>query len=144
MKPALLFAIVLLSLIGCDKQSETVQLNSSNVSISVVGKWNLVRDAMVNPPPYYINSLGLIPNSGVYTGQTGDYYDFKSNGILVIHGNLQTDSTTYSYVDKKLLINGDVFKNLKILMLTLSNFSFECRDTSSNGGTYYHKVDLSR
>lgn len=139
MKSTLLFIFT-----SCAKESNPLQPNSSNDSTLYVGKWNLIRDELINLPPYYRNSIGLVPNSGVYTGKAGDYYDFKSDKVLVIYGNNQTGSTTYLYQENKLVINGDLFKNLKILTLTSSSFSFECRDTSSNGGTYYHKVDLSK
>lgn len=144
MKSTFFFIITFISLISCSKESESIQLNVPNDSTLLLGKWNLIRQTLTNPPPYYINSLGLVPTPFSYLGQAGDYYTFKSNGTLVVHANNNTDSTLYSFQNGRLLIKGSAWKNLKILTFISSNLSFECRDTSSNGGAYYHFVDLQK
>ena len=144
MKSTFLFIITFISLISCSKESESIQLNSPNDSTLLPGKWNLIQETLTNPPPYYINSLGLVPTPGNYLGKAGDYYNFKSNGTLVVHANNNTDSTLYSYQNGTLVIKGSAYKNLKILTFTASKLTFECRDTSSNGGAYYHFIDLQK
>lgn len=134
---------------ACSKSDTTATAGggSSNTStdpaVIIVGSWMVVKDSIVTRNFAFPN--GDVPIPGVYTGSASDYWNFQSNGTLLIReGGPQLSSTYHVLSASSLLVDGFDWGNVTIVTLNNSSFIWEKAITGSNGGTYYRKAYLRR
>ena len=129
-----------------DNPTSTILLKSHNDSvIALTNKWTSYQDTVSNIN--YANSYGAdIP--GVIYNPPGDYWNFMSNGTIVIVLEGANFSTTYQFLGgNQLLIPGlpaGLTRVCSITTLNSNTFIFVTTDTSSNGGTYFRRVWLKK
>jgi hypothetical protein len=116
---------------------------STDPAVIILGRWQVVKDSIVTHNFAFPN--GDIPIPGVYTGGASDYWNFQSNGTLIIQeGGPQLSSTYHVLSASSLLVDGFDWGNVTIITLNSRIFTWEKVITSSNGGTYYRKAYFSR
>jgi hypothetical protein len=103
MKPGNLLCLFFIfsAMIACKRtevnpQTPKAKLQTSNL---LLGKWSLVKDSTST------QFTGSLIDSHQYKGNTGDYYDFNTNGKCYISENGALDTIVYKIVSD----NGVVF-----------------------------------
>ena len=136
MKPFLIILITLISLelVSCKKDA----------AVSIMGKWNLVSDAITS---------GIGPNVKTYSyaGVPGDYFDLRTDGMLYIKEASSLDTLSYTLLpDNKItiasfgwVING-VSVESDIVMLSSTHVSIHVPNINNPGGIYERTVSLNR
>jgi len=76
-----LLVLVVVSFSACTKS------NPSNATLP--GKWNLLTDSLVS-------GIGPISTPKYYTGQPGDYFDFRNNGKVYVKEGSTLDTLNYN------------------------------------------------
>jgi hypothetical protein len=134
---------------GCSKSDSTAATGSGSGSIStdptviILGRWQLIKDSIVVNNFAFPN--GYIPIPGVYIGGANDYYNFQTNGTVIIQeGGPQLSSTYQVLSANSLLMTAFDWGNVTILALNNNYFTWEKAITGSNGGTYYRKAYFRR
>lgn len=130
----ILITLISLELVSCKKDA----------AVSIMGKWNLVSDAITS---------GIGPNVKTYsyTGVPGDYFDFRTDGKLYIKEAANLDTLSYTFLpDNKIsiasfgwVING-VGVESDIVMLTANHVSIHVPNINNPGGVYDRTVSLNR
>lgn len=109
----------------------------------IYGRWSVINDTLSNTNDFYISAGSPVP--GNYIGSPGDYYDFEPGGVLNLHENNQSYSTTYQLLpDNKISIPKVEFTMGTIEVFTAHNLSIYGTDTSSNGGVVVETLNLKR
>jgi hypothetical protein len=143
MKPIILFvlaAFIAFFLVSCKKNS--VPANDINASIS--GKWNILSDST-------FFGVGLNNHPVDYAGQTGDYFDIRTDGNIYIKegaildtlGYRLTSNTTILIVSFGIILNG-VAETTHITSLTAHSATIDAPIVITPGGEFGRKVNLSR
>jgi hypothetical protein len=143
------FLAVLLYLTACTKADvSSKQYKPGDIS----GKWNLVNDST-------FEGVGVSNHLANYNGETGDYFNFSSNGYVYTRENSKLDTLTYKMVSDTsiiissfgLILNGSpdtsIITNLKAnngLGLTVRTIVIESPFFLTPGGEFWRKVTLSR
>jgi hypothetical protein len=147
---AMLFACVFF--IACDKEKEEpVNQRLAGFTDSVnalLGKWTLIKDSSTNIGGYFFVEGGIpySPTPGVYMGTAADYWDFKSNGTVSMHGNNNHYTSDY-YLQPNNKINIKemlLIDTANLLTFTETQLTFDFKASSSNGGIYYRRVYLKK
>ncbi|HMI78120.1 MAG TPA: hypothetical protein VK484_04970 [Ferruginibacter sp.] len=116
---------------------------STDPAVLIQNKWQIVRD-VINVNNFAFPD-GTIPNGGTYYGTPNDYYDFRADGKVYIYEGGPVGSSPYQLVSPTILyMSSFQWGNVTILALTGNSFVWEKSMTSSNGGTYYRRVDFKR
>lgn len=123
-------------------------VDSMPPSVTLLGKWLIQDDSVYNDGNYFIDFGGTrnYPAPGMYYGTPQDYYDFQSTGSLSIYANTNSYMVGYAILENKLIINepGVGIDTSIIASITATAARIERNDTSSNGGVYFHRVNLKR
>ena len=143
------FLVILLYLTACTK---TAVPSNDNGMASITGKWNLVNDST-------FEGAGSSNHLVVYTGETGDYFNFSTNGYAYTKEGTVLDTITYRMVsdtsiiisDFGLILNG-IPDTSTIAGLAANNglnpmvqiIVIESPFFLTPGGEFWRKVTLSR
>jgi hypothetical protein len=147
------FLAILLYLTACTKTA----VPSKNGMASLTGKWNLVNDSTYG-------GVGLSNRLTGYTGETGDYFNFSTNGNAYTKEGTVMDTLTYRMVSDTsiiisnfgLILNG-IPDTSNIAVLTANSLTANNRLAPmvqmiviespffiTPGGEFWRKVTLSR
>ena len=112
MKKLIVIITVLISVAGLF----SCKNSGVNPAGGITGKWNIKVDSTTS-------GIGPIESTQAYIGQSGDYYDFRSNNKLYIKEGNSLDTFAYKIVaDNKLTISivgsSDIDENCFIDALT--------------------------
>jgi hypothetical protein len=142
--PVLFFSFCVILNFGCSKtDAPTPNPTSTDPLTLLQHKWQVVKDVCVVNNFAFPN--GDIPNPGVYYGTANDYFDFRTDGNVYIYESLPMGSSPYQLLSPtRLLVTKFEWGDVTIITLTSNAFTYEKSMTSSNGGTYYRRVDFSR
>lgn len=146
---SILFLLVGLSISSCKKSADpkdgliTCPGFIENYN-SLIGKWNLVTDST-------FVGVGIDNHPVSYSGQAGDYFDFRSDGKLYIKEGIKMDTSTYKLTSNTMIlipsfgatVNG-VLKTSNITNLTAHHATITAPILTTPGGLFGRKVDLSR
>ncbi|MEO6540028.1 MAG: hypothetical protein ABIN74_03510 [Ferruginibacter sp.] len=129
---------------GCSKNDAPApNPTSTDPATLLQHKWQIVIDVCIVNNFAFPN--GDIPNPGTYYGTANDYYDFKADGNVYIYESLPVGSSPYQLLSPtSLYMSSFQWGNVTILTLNNNTFVWEKSMTSSNGGTYYRRVDFRR
>jgi hypothetical protein len=123
-----------------------VSCSVADSATMLLGKWSVIKDSSTNDN--FVTTSGVYVFGGVYTGVSGDYWEFLPNGILNFHANNQTaNGLKYSLMPNARLyvdIISSAFDDGYIVELTLNKATFYWAKTSITGGKYYRKVYLKK
>lgn len=139
-KNLLLLSACLLMVFAACKKPDGI----ANPKIKILGKWNVVSDS---------SHVGIgINNTAVnYAGQPGDYFDFRSNGIIYTREGDALDTLNYTLIsDTKIAIpQFDAILNGEVQTSTIKNFNSHSLYIAAPriitpGGVFGRSVKLSR
>lgn len=138
-----------LLLYGCSKSTPADtntgggSSGSGNSTVTLLGKWYVIKDSIV--VNNFAFSNGTIPIPGVYYGTPNDYWLFNADSTVYIYEGGYVGTTPYQLPSSnRLLIPAMQVGDLTITTLTSTNFTWEKAMTSSNGGTYYRRAYFKR
>jgi hypothetical protein len=125
---------------SCSKQ----RISTNSTASSIAGKWNLLSDSSFTGVGTNNHLLG-------YTGQTGDYFDFRTDQNVYIKEGTNYDTLGYKIVsdstiiiaDFGLILNG-VQDTSKIVNLTPDNVTIGSPVFYTPGGAFGRTVHLGR
>jgi hypothetical protein len=125
---------------SCSKQS--VSINST--AATIMGKWNLISDSEYT-------GVGIGNHLVGYLGQTGDYFDFRTDQNLYIKEGSGYDTLGYKIVtdstiiiaDFGLILNG-VQDTSKIVNFTADSVTIVTPIFDTPGGIFGRTVHLGR
>lgn len=83
-------AVLLIFISSCKK-------SASNAPESIIGKWNIQKDSTYT-------GVGLGNHQVTYNGQTGDHFNFSSNGHIYSMENSILDTLSYSINSDSVMI----------------------------------------
>ncbi len=84
-----LTAFSCLFIISCKKNSPADGINAGRINATITGKWNILSDST-------FSGIGMNNRAVNYTGKTGDYFDFRTDGNLYIKESTIFDTLAYS------------------------------------------------
>lgn len=131
-----------LIIIFCSCSKQHVSVNSTATAIS--GKWNLISDSGYT-------GVGTNNHLLVYTGQPGDYFDFRTDQNIYSKEGTNYDTLGYKVVsnsaiiiaDFGLIVNG-VQDTSKIVNLTTDSLTIVSPILLTPGGVFGRTVHLGR
>lgn len=109
------------------------------------GNWHVLRDSLSDTDNFYTPGVGH-PTPGVYYGTASDYYDFNLNGVVSIHENGVTGSSTYQLLsNNKLSITVfDIYDPATIETLSTNIATFFWEKTGPSNSRYFRKLYLKK
>jgi hypothetical protein len=117
---------------------------SSKENTTLSGKWNILSDSS-------FSGVGVSNHAVNYTGQIGDYFDFKPDGELFIEENGKLDMLSYAFtsdstitIDSFLNDANGVSETCDITDLTINHAIISTPILETPGGTFGRKVHLTR
>lgn len=134
--------------ISCTKEkalqpgSPAIKLDASTDTL--FGKWNVVYDSSYT-------GVGINNHLAVYTGVSGDYFDFRADSYLYIKEGASFDTLLYTpLTDSTVIIasfgitlNG-VDDTTRITGLSSSTAILTASEVITPGGIFFRKVKLKR
>lgn len=142
MKSIVLFGLTAFNffLISCNKDS--VSANDTNSTI--LGKWNILNDLR-------LIGVGINNHPVSYTGQTGDYFDFRTDSNIYIKEGAILDTLSYRLIsDTTILIvsfgnmvNG-ISEISRITNLSAHGVTINAPVVITPGGQFGRTVNLIR
>ena len=128
------FLFVLIA--GCTK-------SGSQLASQINGKWKLVSDNTYQ-------GVGILNHSMLYTGQPGDYFDFRADGNLYTRENSSFDTLHYQIVSDTTIIvesfgltlNG--VPETSHITFTRQNATIAAPVVTTPGGVFGRNVQLVR
>lgn len=145
-KPRNLFAIILLLFIAsaCKKQWGGCDPANMNGSMSLSGKWQVVRDSTSN------SMIRTVPAITNYIGVAGDYFDFRADGFCYTKEGNAYDTLSYRQLSSQsvdlqnfgLNVNGSIEPS--ILTHSSNTATITTQNILSPGGTIFREVNLKR
>jgi hypothetical protein len=135
----LICSSLLVCLNSCKKDN-----NVGNIPPSVIGKWNIVSDST------YVG-VGAGNHPVNYKGQTGDYFDVRTDSYIYTKEGTVLDTLSYHINSDSTIViqsfgatvNG-VAPISHIANIGLYGVSIASPKLLSPGGVYWHKIVLSR
>ena len=110
----------------------------------IIAKWSIIKDSVTNINYAFPNNCGS-PNSGVYFGIPGDYFEFNANGIVSQFGNNNFSSAPYQILPTaRISINSCFNYECAIQYLTPTRLTLFWAFTSSVGGQYSRTLYLKK
>ena len=135
-----LTGLITFFLISCKKSS----LSANDTQAIILKKWNLLNDST-------FIGVGLNNHPVNYTGQPGDYFDFKTDGYLYIKEGQLLDTLSYTLTsDTTILIAsfGIIFNSVPeivhITNLGTHRVTINTPFILTPGGIFGRKVNLTR
>ncbi len=143
MKHIILFGLtvfITLFLISCKKNS----CPPNKTQATIVGKWNILNDST-------FFGVGINNHPVNYTGQTGDYFDFRTDGYVYTKEGASLDTLSYSLTSDTtiliasfgIILNG-VSEMSHITNLTAHGVTINAPIVITPGGEFGRKVNLNR
>jgi hypothetical protein len=86
--PALLITTCLFSCKKTDGDMQTTTKTNFKGVVSIAGEWNVKTDST-------FSSIGAFGTGKKYTGETGDYFNFGTDGKLYVKEGAKLDTFTY-------------------------------------------------
>lgn len=135
-----LTALITFFLISCKKNS----LSASDIHANMLKKWNILNDSI-------FIGVGVNNRPLNYAGQTGDYFDFRTDGYIYIREGPILDTLSYSLTsDTTILISsfGIILNGVpeisRITNLTAHGVTINAPLVVTPGGVFGRKVNLTR
>ena len=135
----LCMAVATICLYACKKVDGV-----ANGKMEILGKWNVVSDST------HVG-IGVNNNAVAYNGKPGDYFDFRSDGLIYTREGTALDTLNYTFIsDSKILIpQFDVILNGEAQTSTINNFTSHSLNIAAPliftpGGVFGRSVRLSR
>jgi hypothetical protein len=123
-------------LLACQENSISINKNAT-----ILGKWNVLNDSQ-------FSGIGLNNHQVNYTGQTGDYFDFRSDHNVYIKEGTALDTLNYRLIsDSTISISSFAYavnETSDITTLTTHRATINAPVVVTPGGQFGRKVDLSR
>ncbi|MBZ5857308.1 hypothetical protein [Flavihumibacter profundi] len=127
-------------LICCQKNS----LPANDIKSAIPGKWNIVNDST-------FIGVGINNHQVSYSGQAGDYFDFRSDGFLYTKEGAVLDTLSYSLASDNtiliasfgIILNGQPGMSY-ISNLTAHSLTITAPIVITPGGAFGRKVNLNR
>ena len=135
-----LTAFISFFLISCKKDF----VPANDLHASIIGKWNILNDST-------FTGVGVSNHAVNYTGQTGDYFDFRTDGYIYIKENTTLDTLSYSITSDTtiiiasfgIIING-VPEVSRVTNLTADGVTISAPFIVTPGGAFGRKINLKR
>lgn len=139
MKGLTLILFIGLFLISCSKNTGT-----SDTSSLILGKWNVTTDLT-------LTGIGMMNHTAIYTGQSGDYFDFRADSSVYTKEGSVYDTLKYNIVSNStiiiakfgLVMNG-IPQTCQITNLTLHNATITAANVITPAGEFGRTLELSR
>ncbi len=135
-----LTALITFFLISCEKNS----LSANDIQATLLKKWNILNDST-------FIGVGVNNRPLNYAGQTGDYFDFRTDGYIYIREGTILDTLSYSLTsDTTILISSfGIISNgvpeiSRITNLTAHGVTIKAALVITPGGVFGRKVNLTR
>lgn len=135
-----LTALITFFLISCEKNS----LSANDIHATLLKKWNILNDST-------IIGVGVNNHWVNYVGQTGDYFDFRTDGYIYIREGTILDTLSYNLTSDTtiliasfgIILNG-VPEISRITNLTAHGVTIKAPLVITPGGEFGRKVNLTR
>ncbi len=135
-----LITLITFLLISCNKNS----LCANDIHATILKKWNILNDST-------FIGVGANNHPVNYAGQTGDYFDFRTDGYIYVREGSILDTLSYSLTSDTtiliasfgIILNG-VPEISRITNLTEHGVTINAPLVATPGGVFWRKVDLTR
>jgi hypothetical protein len=81
-------AMLMVSLFSCKRVAPDC-CGANPTALSVAGQWNIVADTIYS-------GVNTGANPAIYVGQSGDYFDFRTDGYVYIKEGASLDTLSYN------------------------------------------------
>jgi len=135
-----LTTFIIFFLVNCKKNS----VSANDMNTSILGNWDILNDSA-------FVGVGVNNHQASYIGQTGDYFDIRTDGFIYIKEGSDLDTLKYNLTSDStiviasfgLIANG-VPEISQITDLTAHSATINAPTAITPGGEFWRKVILKR
>jgi len=150
----LLFPALIIAFFSCKKLNQVpIKNNQTTATSPLDGNWTIVNDSTTTD---FWGLWANLPSTGTnYVGQTGDYYNFMSNGKLYRNEGTSADTSLYTlnknniiellfYYPNSTIFNAQRTRHYAVSNLTAHTMTLKGDTAVSPETVYSHIINLKK